>query len=629
MSKRRVTAVLIAFALFVSCTGDTTTSVEPTPSRGPVGGTLRLGMSFGSFWGMDPRDEWSATTWELFRCCLTRTLMSYDVSGATPDLRPVPDLAVAPPEISADGLTWTFRIRRGIHYAPPLEDVEIASTDFVRAIMRATTNFDPEQPALTGYFDIIDGFVDFAAGDASSIVGLQTPDPSTLRIITTRADARLLYLLALPMSAPIPPAPGAPDRPMGVATGYDEPVGFGGEGGYGAVMVASGPYMFEGAEDVDPSRPAGEREPASGFTPWRIGPEEKGFPTLAFGSMTLVRNPSWRATDDPLRLALPDRIELVGDDAEELFRSVESGDLDLVFDDVPPPPVLQRYQSDPGLRPLIQTTTGSVFFSFATFNLALPPFDDIAVRRAVAFAMDRAAMAETIDPELAHVAQHFASDTTEASLLASWSTIPGPDGQGDVGAASEAMAESRYASGDRCTDPVCQGVPIVMRDTMRRAVPEFRARLRDLGIDAEITIDPNPYQCLDPERRIGMCIGMGWSPDYPSADQYIGAFFASDGQLAATRLGAAPKELRGWGYDVTQVPTVDGQVERCRQEIGANQAPCWARIDQYVESQLMPAVPIAEISPLRLSSSRIGSLPWDQIYLQPALDRIAADAATG
>ena len=39
----------------------------------------------------------------------------------------------------------------------------------------------------------------------------------------------------------------------------------------------------------------------------------------------------------------------------------------------------------------------------------------------------------------------------------------------------------------------------------------------------------------------------------------------------------------------------------------------------------MPAVPIAEISPLRLSSPRIGTLPWDQIYLEPALDRIAAE----
>ena len=126
-----------------------------------------------------------------------------------------------------------------------------------------------------------------------------------------------------------------------------------------------------------------------------------------------------------------------------------------------------------------------------------------------------------------------------------------------------------------------------------------------------------------------MCIGLGWSPDYPSADQYLGSFFASDGQLAATRLGATPKELRRWGYDVTEVPSVDGQVERCRQEIGANQAPCWARIDQYVLSELMPAIPIAEISPLRLSSPRIGTLPWDQIYLEPALDRIAAPASPG
>ena len=100
-------------------------------------------MSFNSFWGMDPRDEWSATTWELARCCLLRTLMSYDVSGATRDLRPVPDLAVAPPEISADGLTWTFRSAGGIRYAPPLEDVQITSADFVRAITRAATRFDP------------------------------------------------------------------------------------------------------------------------------------------------------------------------------------------------------------------------------------------------------------------------------------------------------------------------------------------------------------------------------------------------------------------------------------------------------------------------------------------------------
>ena len=94
--------------------------------------------------------------------------------------------------------------------------------------MRAATSFDPPAAGTHWLLRLIDGFVDYAEGNASSIVGLQTPDPFTIRIVTTRADARLLYLLALPMSAPIPAAPGAPDQPIGVATGYDEPVGFGG-----------------------------------------------------------------------------------------------------------------------------------------------------------------------------------------------------------------------------------------------------------------------------------------------------------------------------------------------------------------------------------------------------------------
>jgi ABC-type oligopeptide transport system substrate-binding subunit len=54
------------------------------------------------------------------RCCLLRTLLSYQGAptsqgGAT--LRP--DLAASMPTVSDDGLTWTFRIRQGLQYAPP------------------------------------------------------------------------------------------------------------------------------------------------------------------------------------------------------------------------------------------------------------------------------------------------------------------------------------------------------------------------------------------------------------------------------------------------------------------------------------------------------------------------------
>jgi hypothetical protein len=46
---------------------------------------------------------------------------------------PQPDLASAQPEISTDGLEWTFRIRPGLHYAPPLADVPITGVQIVAA----------------------------------------------------------------------------------------------------------------------------------------------------------------------------------------------------------------------------------------------------------------------------------------------------------------------------------------------------------------------------------------------------------------------------------------------------------------------------------------------------------------
>lgn len=624
-SRRGTGRLLIALVLaVVACTSDDTTSPEPAPSLGPVGGTLRLGMTNVSYWGMDPLNEWNTATWELFRCCLVRTMMSYDVGGS-PDLRPVPDLAAAPPEISTDGRTWTFRIRDGIHYAPPLEDVEITSGDFVRAITRAAHSLDPSKPELPSYLDMIEGFDEYVSDEATSIVGLQTPDPYTLRITTTRLDATLLYMLALPITAPIPPHPTEPDAPFGVASGYDdrnaEP--FGGADGYGPVLVASGPYMFEGADEVDHTRSVTERIPASGFKPWGVRPAGRfDLEVTSDGEITLVRNPSWRPDTDPLRAALADRIQIVGGPPEDLFPQMRSGSLDLVFDADPPPGMLSRYQDDPALRPLVQVPAGSLGLIFASFNVAMPPFDDVAVRRAVAIAMDRSGLAQMYGGPSTRPAQHFGPDAFEASMLASWSAIPGADGHGDPAAARDAMRGSRYATGDVCTDPVCDRVRIVLRDEMEPGLAPLRRALLDLGIEPEVELSASPYACLDPEAPVAMCIGMGWQPDFPSAAQYLGAFFASDGALATTRLGATPSELRRWSYDVTRVPSLDDQIERCEQELGAGQSTCWARLDQYVVTQLLPAVPMGYLGTLRLSSPAIGPFPWDEVNLQPALERI-------
>src|SRR5207248_9366494 len=86
-------------------------------------------------------------------------------------------------------------------------------------------------------------------------------------------------------AAPIPPNPFRPGDALGVAQGHERD-------GYDRVLVSSGPYMWEGSQDVDFSKPPDQQQPPSGYE-----------------TMTLVRNPSWDPASDPLRKPYASRIE--------------------------------------------------------------------------------------------------------------------------------------------------------------------------------------------------------------------------------------------------------------------------------------------------------------------------------
>jgi peptide/nickel transport system substrate-binding protein len=115
-------AALVVTVLIGACTGGGVRPPQnPSPTAVPRGGTLRLGLPSDPAWALDPQQEYEPLAWELYRCCLLRTLLSYN--GRSTDeggtqLRP--DLATSMPEISADGRTWIFHIKPGIHYGPPL-----------------------------------------------------------------------------------------------------------------------------------------------------------------------------------------------------------------------------------------------------------------------------------------------------------------------------------------------------------------------------------------------------------------------------------------------------------------------------------------------------------------------------
>src|SRR5207244_8537451 len=128
--------------LAAACTGGSAKKPHQSPQVVPAGtgGTLRIGvvtlpfdpLAMGP--ALDPQNDYATTSWELFRCCLLRTLLSHPgVPTAQGGAVPQPDLSASLPKVSPDGLAWTFTIKTGVHYGPPLQSVEVTAGDFIRA----------------------------------------------------------------------------------------------------------------------------------------------------------------------------------------------------------------------------------------------------------------------------------------------------------------------------------------------------------------------------------------------------------------------------------------------------------------------------------------------------------------
>jgi peptide/nickel transport system substrate-binding protein len=624
--------VALAVVLLASCTGGTHTTTTASPNSGS-GGTLRVGMTGAAYFALDPQYEWYFATWELLRCCLLRTLMSYDGTSGITGTEPKPDLAAAPPDVSTDGLTWTFHLRPDLHYGPPLQDVPITSPDIVRALLRAGDPKTANTQLSASYLSDIEGFGAYLAGKADSISGVETPDPLTLVIHELRPDATLPYWFTLANTAPIPPSPSDPSARYGVATGHDRSGDPSVQDGYGLFLVSSGPYMIEGEDAVDFTKPPDEQTIPSGFTPWRFGHD---FTTKGIGSLTFVRNPSWDPASDPLRLALPDRIEIEGGRYGALFKEQAAGDLDVVLDDTPPPSMLHRYLNDPTLRPLVQSIdTGNLIM--ADFVLTQPPFDDLAVRLAVADALDRRAILGAIRQGYgfggAILANHYASDAAEEGLAAGWDPFPDATGAPDIQAGRREMARSRYASGGRCTDPVCDGVTVYVHPNLGSVVDSVRRSLAALGIRATVEVRGDFFDvCPDPhaDPAPGMCIGDGWFPDFPSVGNLIVTNFGGPAVTAPygiTHMGATASQLAKLGSAVRSVPTVAPEIIACDQAPGPRGTSCWTRLDQYLVTNVMPAVPLAFGRSVRLASPSLTSFSWDLANQAPSLDRLGVSGS--
>ena len=417
-------SLLLALVLLAAACdeGGSVDTGDGKPTRGVKRGTL-LVVSQSDVEALDPGMAYAAFDLALLRG-MVRELYSFDsrIEGER-SLQPVPDLADGPYQLSPDGRTYTFRIRRGVRYAPPVNR-EVRAQDFVYAVER---QLDPARPSPNPYSRLIRGAGDFAAGRARRISGMQAPDAHTLRITLDQPASDFPSILTLPFFSPVPEE-------------YAERYGLGRD--YGQHLIASGPYRLQQ------------------YTPGRL--------------IELVRNENWDPRTDPLRHAWVDKISVtIGRSETEIQQAIESGEADLNLDAVPPPVAdLQRLADDPTLRRQLSIeTTGCMHY--LTMQMDAGPTRSLAVRQAVNYAIDRQAVVLAIGGTYAGEPASTVLSPTLAGH-SGFDLYSSQDHAGDPDKARQLLAGAGYPNGVTLTyvgqsSPKWKALYEVLRSSLARA----------------------------------------------------------------------------------------------------------------------------------------------------------------
>lgn len=620
-------ALALTLALVATACGGDSTDEPVGPQTGatggteavPTGGTLHLALQSDVQEAFDPQKEYYSVAWAMYRCCLTRTLLSFSgMTTADGGAEVLPDLAAALPEVSADGLTWTFTLKEGIAYAPPLDDVTVTAQDFIRAMEREACG----QCATGGYsfyYTAIEGFAEFGAGEADSISGLEAPDDQTLVIRTTEPTGDLPYRMAMPAAAPIPPNPDDPDARLGIAEGHDD--------NFGRFLVGTGPYMFEGTDQLDFSVPPEDQEAVSGYDVGR--------------SIVFVRNPSYDSDTDDLREGYVDRIEIViGGDENDLALQVDAGQLDMVYDGVPPAQQVQQYTADPELKDQIHSDP-SDGVRYIEMNLATPPFDDVHIRKALNYALDKEGFRQLRGgPLFGELASHIMVNSLQGNLLQDYDPYATPNGRGDIEAAKAEIAQSAYDSnGDGvCDDPACEGILTIIdeADPYPDQTALLSQSLEPLGMSLDVkTFERTTMyaKCEDPNTHWALCPSVSWGKDYPDGYTFGPPLFSRsaigpESCCNDPMVGITPEMLEERGYDGSiPVPSAEDQINACIPLSGDERLQCWADLDRFLMEEVVPWVPYLFDNNVQVVSSRVVSWSFDQFAGLPALDRIAVAEA--
>ncbi len=471
-------------------------------------------------------------------------LVTFDHSDGTAGTQLVPDLAVSLPRPTGGGVTYTFNIRPGLRYS---DGRPVVAGDFRRAIERLFAVHSPGAPF----------FVELRGGPACARApetcdlsgGISTDDArGTVRFHLLRPDPDFLFKLTVQeFAAPIPA--GTPDHePPGIA------------------VPGTGPYRIS---DAGPRQVRFTRNRY--FREWSHAAQPAGNPAQVV----------WRRMSS----------------ADAAVSSVQRGDADWFFGLIPP----DRYRNLALTVPSQLHASPTYGVEFIPLNTHLAPFNDVRVRRAVNFAIDRGHIAklyggrafarplcQPLAPGLPGY-RRYCPYTREPAASGTWS---GPN----LSRARALVA----ASGTRGETIDVWGSPD--EGYVPPSVPRYvAALLRSLGY--RVRLHMVPFASISPamRRHFQLSVDGDWLAEYPAASAYLPQFFGCGGGTSN-------------GY-VCEPPVDRAMSDASRLELDAPRAAdtAWAQIDRRLTDDAL-WVPTVSEHQIEVTSARLRNYEYNPVW---------------
>jgi peptide/nickel transport system substrate-binding protein len=581
-----------------SSSGSTASASKSFDNGSPEkGGIYRVGweQSFGFTNNFDPTGEYLGNAWGLYVNLLLRPLIGYKHQPGAAGNELIGDLATDVPQPTDNGLTYTYKLRDGIKFGPPVNRA-VTSKDVAYAMNRLANPKDGGQYAF--YYTVIKGWDAVANGKAKTVSGITTPDDKTIVFHLTAKTGDFNLRMSMPATAPIPPEVGACFE--------------GKPGDYGRDLISSGPYMIKGS--------AGTFSSCSALKPF------SGYDGANGNHIILVRNPNYDQSTDDYRKNYPDEFHYVIDsNADDIYAKVAAGQLE-DEQSSPQPKTIRQYVTDPNLKARLLPNVGDRTW-YLTMNLTQPPFDDIHVRKAMNYIMDKQSLRKAWGgPVVGSIATHIAPPVMYNNGLAEYDSYASPNESGDLAKAAAEMKQSKYDPGKtgKCTAAACKNV-LMIGDTRaldNRMIPVVQASAGKIGITFTVRQINGAYTTIQTtNKNIPFSERPGWGKDYADPYTFFGELFDSramipEGNTNYSLVGITPKlnaeKKLGVKGNLANIPSVNADIDACIAKIGEDRTTCWENLDKKLMTDVVPWVPYLWSNNVTIVGPKVTHWNYDQ-----------------